>query len=188
VEIRGRTVRDITPELLRAAGVRFVHQDPTIVAGLSVLENLSVGGYETSAGRIRWRRERMRVRSLLHGWDMRIDPQADAGPLTAAEIAKLAMLKAIRMRPGDEPVHAVVLDEPTAALGPDDAAELLSWLRMTAQKRDVGVLFISHRIEEILEYADRVAVLRNGRIVADIATEGLGEDALVEHIVGRSLD
>src|SRR5690606_13081469 len=46
VEIRGRTVRDITPELLRAAGVRFVHQDPTIVAGLSVLENLSVGGYE----------------------------------------------------------------------------------------------------------------------------------------------
>lgn len=188
VEIRGRQVAGISAELLRSSGVRFVHQESTIVPGLSVVENLAVGGYETRAGRIRWRREAARVRDLLAEWGIDVDPAADAGTLGSATIAKLGMLKAIRMRPHDEPVHAVVLDEPTAALGQDDAAELLGWLRTMAERRDVGVLFISHRAEEILAYADRVSVLRGGRVVADLATDGLTPDELVAHIVGRSLE
>lgn len=188
VEIRGELVSEITPELLRTSGVRFVHQDSTIVPGISVLENLSVGGYETSGGRIRWRRERRRIRALLAEWAIEAEPDADVTTLSAAANAKLAVLKAIRMRPGDEPVHAIVLDEPTAALGPDDADELLTWLRMIATEQGVGILFISHRIEELLAYADRVVVLRGGRIVADAAARDLDADALVEHIVGAALE
>lgn len=128
------------------------------------------------------------MQELLDEWDLKISPDVDAGSLTAATVAKLGMLKAIRMRPGDEPVHVVVLDEPTAALGREDATELLTWLREMAERRGVGVLFISHRVEEILTYADRVAVLRGGRIVADVPVDGLEADELVAHIVGRSLD
>jgi ribose transport system ATP-binding protein len=181
-------VQDITPELLRRAGVRFVHQESTIVPGITVLENLAVGGYATRRGSIRWRHELERTRALLAEWDLQISPHADAGSLSSAELAKLGMLKAILVREGEEPVHAIVLDEPTAALGPDDAEELLTWLRTAARRRDVGVLFISHRIEEILGFADRVCVLRGGRIVADLATNDLSHDVLVSHIVGRALD
>ncbi|MBS1673637.1 MAG: sugar ABC transporter ATP-binding protein [Actinobacteria bacterium] len=188
LEIRGAAVGSVTPEMLRASGIRFVHQESTIVPGLTVLENLAVGGYETRSGRIRWRHEEQRVRELLGEWDLDVSPHDDAGRLSAAAVAKLGLLKAIRMRPGDEPVHAVVLDEPTAALGPDDAAELLGWLRSAARRSGVGVLFISHRIEEILGFADRVAVLRGGRVVADLPTTHLSPDELVAQIVGRSLE
>ncbi|GAB3633856.1 sugar ABC transporter ATP-binding protein [Microbacterium shaanxiense] len=187
IEIRGERIEGITPDLLRSAGVRFVHQEPTIVGGVSVLENLAAGSYETLGGRIRWRKERRRVRALLEEWRIPVDPSTNVARLSAAMVAKLALLKAIRMRPGDEPVHAIVLDEPTAALGREDADELLGWLRDIAQQQGVGILFISHRIEEILAFADSVAVLREGRIIVDGPTAGLSATALVEHIVGGAL-
>jgi len=188
IEIRGERIVGITPELLRASGVRFVHQEPTIVGGVTVLENLAAGGYETVGGRIRWRRERERVQVLLDEWSIEADPSMDVARLSAATVAKLALLKAIRMRPGEEPVHAIVLDEPTAALGRESAEELLLWLREIARQQDVGILFISHRLEEILGFADTVAVLRAGRIIAYEAVEDLTEKALVELIVGGTLD
>jgi len=73
-------------------------------------------------------------------------------------------------------------------LGRDDAAEMLGWVRELARGRDVGVLLIGHRLEEILATADRVAVLRNGRIVADTPVTQLDHDRLVEQIVGRAID
>lgn len=188
IEVRGSRVHEPTPELLREGGIRFVHQEPTVLPGISVMENLAVGGYESSAGRIRWGRERARVRALLDEWGLGLDPDADAGTLSAATIAKLAVLKAIRMRPGDEPVHAIVLDEPTASLGKEDAFELLGWLRETVERRGVGVLLISHRLDEILGFADRVLVLRSGRVVADRASDVLDERTLIEDIVGGELD
>lgn len=178
----------VTAETIRTAGIRFVHQDSGLVAGLSVLDNMLVGRYRGSAARrIRWREERASVRSLLDAWSVDADLDADVGSLALATVSKLAILRALRPDDG-EPLTAVILDEPTAALGRDDARELLTWMRRLAVDQGVGVLFITHRLEEIFAVADRIAVLRAGRIVTEGQTADFSHDALVEQIIGAKVD
>lgn len=189
IVISGVDVTDqISPELMRQKGVRFVHQDSALAGGMSVLDNMSVGNYRTGfLNRILWRQERESVRNLLARW--RIDAYTDANveSLPLPTVAKLAVLRALRTS-ADEKLNAVVLDEPTAALGQDDANEVMTWVRELAVQENVGILFISHRLEEILKVADHVAVLRNGKIVAHEPSRELSHDRLVEHIVGGAIE
>ncbi|MFC5993604.1 sugar ABC transporter ATP-binding protein [Pseudonocardia hispaniensis] len=186
IRIGGRAIGHLTPETARAAGVRFVHQDNTLVPGLSVLDNMLVGAYPTTRlGTIRWAREHRTVTGLLERWGIDARTTDDVGALPRATSAKLSVLRALRTRPG-ESLRAVILDEPTAALGKDDAAEVLEWIRGLAADNDVGVLFIGHRLDEILGVADSVAVLRGGRVVAHEPSRSLTHEQLVEHIVGTA--
>ncbi|MCR1783763.1 sugar ABC transporter ATP-binding protein [Nocardioides carbamazepini] len=178
----------IHPARARAAGVRFVHQESRMVAGMSVLENLLVDRLGTaSLGRLDWPAERRRAQAFLDEHGIDVDVRDDAGAITLADAAKIAIARAADPA-SDTDLRALILDEPTAALGRDDAAEMLDWVRTLARGRDVGVLLIGHRLEEILATADRVAVLRNGRIVADTPVTELDHDRLVEQIVGRAID
>jgi ribose transport system ATP-binding protein len=178
----------ISPEAARAAGLRFVHQDATLVHGLSVLDNMLVGNYRTGFARhIRWADERASVQAELDRWHIDVDVRDDPRDLPLATVAKLAVVRAMRTT-GDEHLSGLVLDEPTAALGRDDAREMLTWTRELAARENVGVLLIGHRIEEILSAADTVAVLRSGRIVAEEATADLTRESLVQQIVGRPVD
>ncbi|WP_375401657.1 sugar ABC transporter ATP-binding protein [uncultured Amnibacterium sp.] len=178
----------VTPKAVRDAGLRFVHQDSGLVAGLSVVDNMLVGRYRSGfGGHILWKQERESIRSLLARWSIDADLDADAGDLSLATIAKLAVLRALQSREGER-ITAIILDEPTAALGQDDAAELLHWLRDLATNQNVGVLFISHRLDEIFAAADQVAVLRSGRIVALRPVGAFDHASLVEAIIGTKLD
>lgn len=178
----------VHPGRARAAGVRFVHQDSRMVAGLSVLENLLVERLGTgSLSRLDWAAERRRAQEFLDEHGIGVDVRVDAGTVSLADAAKIAIARAAGPE-SDTGLRALILDEPTAALGRDDAAEMLEWARALARGRGVGVLLIGHRLEEILATADRVAVLRNGRIVADTAVADLDHDRLVEQIVGRAID
>ncbi|MCU1607274.1 MAG: Monosaccharide transporter ATP-binding protein family [Modestobacter sp.] len=187
--INGQEVEGhVSPEAARAAGLRFVHQDSTLVHGLSVLDNMLVGNYRTGFGyHIRWAAERASVQAELDRWHIDVDVRDDPRDLPLATVAKLAIVRAMRTT-GDEHLSGLVLDEPTAALGRDDAREMLTWTRELAAREDVGVLLIGHRIEEILSAADKVAVLRSGRIVAEQASAELTRERLVQHIVGRPVD
>ncbi|MDQ6525873.1 sugar ABC transporter ATP-binding protein [Nocardioides sp. LHD-245] len=178
----------IHPGQARAAGVRFVHQESRMVAGVSVLENLLTDRLGTgSLGRLDWPAERRRAQAFLDEHGIAVDVRDDAGRLTLADAAKIAIARAAGSE-SDTGLRALILDEPTAALGRDDAAEMLDWVRALARGRGVGVLLIGHRLEEILATADRVAVLRSGRIVADTSVAELDHDRLVEQIVGRAIE
>ena len=178
----------IHPARARAAGVRFVHQDSRMVAGMSVLENLLVDRLGAgSLGTLHWPDERRRAQAFLDEHGIDVDVRADAGTVSLAEAAKIAIARAAGPE-SDTGLRALILDEPTAALGRDDAAEMLGWVRALARGRGVGVLLIGHRLGEILSTADRAAVLRNGRIVADTPVAELDHDRLVEQIVGRAID
>ncbi|WP_436698789.1 sugar ABC transporter ATP-binding protein [Nocardioides sp. BYT-33-1] len=178
----------IHPARARAAGVRFVHQESRMVTGLSVLENLLVDRLAAgSLARLDWPAERRRAQAFLDDHGIGVDVRDDAGTLSLADAAKIAIARAAGPE-SDGGLRALILDEPTAALGRDDAAEMLDWVRALARSRAVGVLLIGHRLEEILATADRVAVLRNGRIVADTPVAELDHDRLVEQIVGRAID
>jgi ribose transport system ATP-binding protein len=189
IRIGGRPLgHRVRPDVVRAAGLRFVHQDSGLVPTISVVDNLLVGRYRTGfAGRIRWREERASARELLRRWNIDADLDAPAESLPLSTVAKLAILRALRTEDGEE-LTAVVLDEPTAALGQDDAAELLTWLRDLAINQHVGILFISHRLKEVLTVSDHVAVLRGGEIVLHRPASELDRHGLVEGIVGGTLD
>jgi ribose transport system ATP-binding protein len=177
----------VHPAHARAAGVRFVHQDSRMVPGLTVLENLLVDRLGTgSLVRLDWPTERRRAQAFLDEHGIDVDVRDDAGALSLANAAKIAIARAAG-QDGDSPLRALILDEPTAALGREDAAEMLGWVRDLARTRDVGVLLIGHRLEEVLATSDHVAVLRGGRIVASTPASELDHDRLVEQIVGRAI-
>ncbi|WP_375001257.1 sugar ABC transporter ATP-binding protein [Aeromicrobium sp. CTD01-1L150] len=177
----------VDPAAARAAGVRFVHQDAQMVPGLSVLENLLAGQLGSLRHRVDWNGHRDAMQRFLidHGID--VDVRLEAGAVSLGMAAKIAIARAIGTD-GAEPLRALILDEPTAALARDEADEMLSWVRELASARQVGVLLIGHRLDEILRTADSVAVLRDGRIVAHDRAADLTHDGLVRHVVGREVD
>lgn len=177
----------IRPQQVRAAGVRFVHQEKGFVAGMSVLDNMCLGrGYTVGlGGRIKWKQEARALERELERHNVKVSLAADAGELSIGTRAKLAIIRALYKTAGEER-QLIVLDEPTAAMAGDEALALGHWLRETAQRESLGVLFICHRIEELLEVSDRVSVLRGGAIVATFRSSSATTDEVVEALVGTS--
>ncbi|MGA1554925.1 MAG: sugar ABC transporter ATP-binding protein [Ilumatobacteraceae bacterium] len=169
--------------------IRIVHQDLGLVPTLSTVENLGLGrGYHTGTiGNIRWRHEVRRAQQLLLGFGLAPDVRRPVVMLSAAERAAVAIVRALQdwddSRPG-----LLVLDEPTASLNRGEVDALFREVRRVAD-RGAGVLFVSHMIDEVLELADRITVLRDGRVVTSgEPVERLDARRLVELIVGRSVD
>ena len=166
--------------------IRIVHQDLGLVPGLSTVDNLGLGrGYETgAAGRVLWRREVARAQDLLLAFGLAPDVREPIASLSAAERAAVAIVRALQ----DWDVTQsglLVLDEPTASLNRGEVDALFSEVRRVASL-GAGVLFVSHMLDEVLELADRITVLRDGKVVASgVAAGDLDEAALVELIVGR---
>ncbi len=178
----------VNPHEIRKAGVRFVHQDNGFIAGMSVLDNMCLGrGYSCGpAWKIKWREEKNSIREELLRHNVPVDLDADAKTLSVAAKAKLAIIRALYRRPGEE-LTTVVLDEPTAAMGREEAAGLGKWLRELASREGLGVLFIGHRPQELREIADRISVLRNGKIVATFNSSGVTNEEIVEALVGSRI-
>jgi ribose transport system ATP-binding protein len=180
----------MTPAGARAMGLRFVHQDAGVFADMSIAENLSLGrAYATGfGGRVRWRELTRRSLAELEVVGLDCDPSAMLGSLGAARQTLVAIARALA-DVGDNsesPESVLILDEPTAALPSQEARTLLGTLgRLTA--RGLAVLLITHRLDEVIGVADRVSVLRDGRMITSVDGSSLTEEKLVEHIVGRPL-
>jgi ribose transport system ATP-binding protein len=172
------------PHLL---GLSFVHQDLGLVPEMTVLENLRVGSYETGFGwRIRWRRERQNVREALSQFGLdHISPGAEIGSLREVERAMVAIVRALEQLKGLTR-GVLVLDEPTAYLPRDGVERLFDAVR-TAAEAGFGVLFVTHRLEEVRALTDRVTILRDGEHAGTADTASLTERDLIERILGRAL-
>lgn len=169
--------------------IRIVHQDLGLVPTLSTVENLGLGrGYHTgAAGRILWRAEVRRAQELLLAFGLAPDVRQPVGRLSPAERAAVAIVRALQdwdaTRPG-----LLVLDEPTASLNRGEVDALFREVRRVAEQ-GAAVLFVSHMLDEVLTLADRVTVLRDGKVVASgEPVHQLDERRLVELIVGRPVD
>jgi ribose transport system ATP-binding protein len=173
------------PKAARLHGLRFVHQQPTIFRELSVAENLSIGrGFDTDpTGRIRWRATRGDAAQILKQFQIPARPRDRVSELSPASHTMLEIARALHDH-GDQHASVLVLDEPTAALPPEEVAMLMGMLRRYAESGHAIVL-VSHRLDEVLEVADRFTVLRDGKGVADVERDGLTHERLVELIVGR---
>src|SRR3954452_11578651 len=177
-----------TPGRAHAAGLRFVHQQPAVFPDLTVAENLAIGaGFPRGlGGRIDWSRLNARTAELLAKYNVPARPKAPLRTLRAADRSRVAIIRAMQdLVEGDEGV--LILDEPTAALPDREVEHLLDSLRTYAENGQT-ILYVSHRLDEVLSVADRITVLRDGRKVATVEAKGLSEGDLIELIVGRPID
>ena len=168
-------------------GLAFVHQDLGLIDDATVLENVRVRRYSVAPGwRIPWRRERQYVRRILEEFGLDIDPDARVSTLRQAEKAQIAILRAYDQLNAVER-GLLVLDEPTPYLPRDGVERVFQTVRDVAARK-FGVLFVSHRLEEVFELTDTVTVLRDGKIVDCSPTSSLDEEKLIHRILGFSLD
>lgn len=173
----------------QSCGLRFVHQQPTVFPNLTVMDNLCVGGsFVVGPARgIRWRSTRAHVRAVLDRFGIDAGPDDVLGALSPAKRTMVEIARALQDADlGGQCVLA--LDEPTAALPHKEVDLLLPMLRRFASESGQAILFVSHRLDEIVQIADRVTVLRDGRNVATIEHDRLDAGSLAEAIVGRPLE
>lgn len=168
-----------------AAGIRFVHQELGLIGNMDTVDNLGVGrGYEVSAGRIRWRRERRRACGLLDALGVNIDVSVNVEELTLAERTLIAMARATDVSRGN--LRFLVLDEPTASLSGPDAARLFDVVKRL-RGNGVGIVLVSHHLDEVMDIADRITVLRDGSRVGTFDKAHLNREKLIELMIGRRL-
>ncbi|MFE9442184.1 sugar ABC transporter ATP-binding protein [Streptomyces sp. NPDC006602] len=158
----------------------FIHQDLGLVEWMTVAENIALGtGYPRRRGLISWRTARTRCVEALEIVAGHLAPDARIADLTRAERSLVAIARALSSR-----AELVVLDEPTASLPAADCARLFDVLRRLCD-RDHGIIYVSHRLDEVYQVADSFAVLRDGRIISQGRLAGHSPARLVQDIVGR---
>ncbi|MFJ8630750.1 sugar ABC transporter ATP-binding protein [Streptomyces sp. NPDC093568] len=163
-----------------ARRMSFIHQDLGLVEWMTVAENIALStGYSRRAGLISWRRTRERCAEALRTVAGHLDPDAPVALLAPAERSLVAIARALAAR-----ARLVVLDEPTARLPAADCARLFAVLHALRDSGH-GILYVTHRLDEVYEVADRFAVLRDGRLVSQGQLAGHSPARLVHDITGE---
>jgi ribose transport system ATP-binding protein len=173
--------------LARQAGVHVVHQDLGVFADLSVAENLSLGhGYDTSmVGTVRWSRLHRRAAELIERFEIDAAPRTPLRSLSQSNRTLVAIARALQG--GSHEDSLLILDEPTSSLPAHEVDQLHAHLRRFAAAGQ-AIVYVTHRLDEVLSLTDRVTALRDGRVVGNADTKTLSEDDLVRMIVGADIE
>lgn len=188
VFMRGEPVPlPIRPGQSSRVGLRFLHQDVGVVRTMTVLENLRVGRFRTSGyGRLLWRDERRAAKAILAEMQLDIDPDTLVRDVPGAERALIGFMRAVQGM-DHERGEVLILDEPTAFLPAPSVEKIFTAVRAIA-RRGSAVVFVSHRLDEVMAIADRTTVLRDGRSVETVATRQTNQRKLVTAMLARELD
>lgn len=180
--LEGKPVLFKSPIEALRAGVATIYQEFTLVPALNVSENLFLG---SGGGHIGWldhARERLKSHEVLARLGIDLDPDTRVSDLTIAHQQLVEIARALLAD-----CRILVMDEPTAALTPREVEKLFVVLRELAA-RGIGIIFVSHRLNEVFSIADRITVMRDGATVVTQMTRELTRRQLIEHMVGRSID
>ena len=187
IEVDGRPLPAGQPRAALAAGIGMVHQHFTLADNLSVLDNVLLGREPLWQPFSRRAAARAKLLAQAQRFGLTVDPQARVGSLSVGERQRVEILKALNAAESTGGgVRVLILDEPTAVLTPQETASLFASLRQMVAS-GVALIFISHKLDEVLQIADRVAVLRAGRLVADLPAGQVDKATLAEAMVGRTV-
>jgi ribose transport system ATP-binding protein len=182
IRIDGHDVRISSPRDAERAGVSVIYQEFNLVPTLTARENLFLGREHTLGPLTSAAAEHRRALELFARLGVRVDPEAPVSELTVAQQQSVEIAKAISRR-----ARILVMDEPTAALTAQEA-EALFRLITDLRARGMGIIYVSHRLDEVFRLADRVTVMRDGRHVATRPAREVTRAALIEMMVGRKLE
>ena len=169
-----------SPQDSRALGLGMVYQHFTLVSQMSVAENLVLGRAEIPAT-IDWKAEHQALSQFMRAMPFRLDPTLPVASLSAGEKQKLEILKQLYFGR-----RFLVLDEPTSVLTPDEADQVLSEMRGLADRGTLTVVLITHKLREVMRFAQDVTVMRGGRIVATTDVPSTSIDELAQRMFGQS--
>ena len=181
IEVFGRPLPPGEPKAALAAGIGMVHQHFTLADNLTVLDNIALGAQSLARPRLDYQRVRTRIGQLARDFGLAVNPDALVSSLTVGERQRVEILKALY-----RDARILILDEPTAVLTPGEADALFATLRALVGK-GLAVIFISHKLHEVLAISSRVLVLRGGRLTGERLTEGATRQDLAELMVGREV-
>jgi rhamnose transport system ATP-binding protein len=180
--VDGQVVPHMTPATSHALGIAAIYQQPALFPDLTVSENIALALESPRPfTRVDWRRRRTAAVELLERAGAAIDPDALAGTLTMPEQQLVEIAKALGAR-----ARVVIMDEPTTSLTDREVTQLFDVI--ARMRRDgVGIIYISHRLEEVTTIADRITVLRDGETAGTLPRAAASASALVAMMVGREL-
>jgi general nucleoside transport system ATP-binding protein len=182
IRVKGQPVTFHSPKDAIEAGIGMVHQHFMLIPVMTVAENVILANEPTTKGVfLDYRAAEARVRELARTFGFAIDPDARIQDISVGQEQRVEILKALYRR-----ADILILDEPTAVLTPQEAEELFEILR-TLVREGMSVIFISHKLNEVLEIADRISVLRRGKLVDTVSREGATERGLARLMVGREV-
>jgi len=181
IAIDGRETRFRTPQDSRRAGVAVIHQEFNLVPGLTAVENIFLGQEVTRAGFVLRKTERERAAALFRRLGVGIDLDVPCRRLTTAQQQLVEIAKALAFD-----ARIIVMDEPSAALTSHEVERLFEIIRDLKQ-HGIGVIYVSHRLDEIFAIADRVTVLRDGGNVGERPIGAITRNEIIELMVGREL-
>jgi ABC-type sugar transport system ATPase subunit len=181
LELAGTAVRPRTPLEANALGIAVIHQELSLIGPMSVADNIFLGRTPTRAGLVRDRRQREEARAWMRELGLEIDVRrpVEQFPVSVRQLIEIAKALSHRAR-------LIVMDEPTSALSAPEVERLFALIQSLKQ-RGCGIVYITHRMEEIRCIADRITVLRDGRWVGTAPAPELPARKLIQWMVGRDV-
>lgn len=182
IELDGKIYQSISPSLASSLGIEVIYQEFNLMPTLSVAENIYMGHHPKKHGLIDYKEMDRRCNELFKSMGISIDPHMIVSDLSTAYMQMVEIAKALA-----KDVRILIMDEPTAPL---TANEVEILFRLMGRLHDMGVtiIYISHRLNEIFQVADRLTVIRDGRKIGTYATEEMTREKLIQKMVGRELN
>lgn len=181
MRLAGNPVRLANSQEAQAQGVAAIYQEPMVFPDLDVAENIFISHRNRGAW-VRWGKMYEDAEKILSDLGMNLDVRAPASGLTLASQQAVEIAKAISLN-----VKVLIMDEPTASLSNHEVEQLFKVARKL-QQENVAVLFISHRLDEVFEIADRITVLRDGQHISTRPVAEVTRESLIQEMVGREVD
>jgi simple sugar transport system ATP-binding protein len=182
IEVMGQPLPAGDPKAALAAGIGMVHQHFTLADNLSVLDNVMMGSEPLWQPFTRKRQALEHLQQVAQRFGLAVDPKALVGSLSVGERQRVEILKALYRG-----AKILILDEPTAVLTPQESEDLFKVLGMMVAE-GLSIIFISHKLGEVLRVSHRVAVLRSGHLVAEAPAQGTSQGQLAQWMVGHAID
>jgi ABC-type sugar transport system ATPase subunit len=178
IYVDGKPVSFEQPREALASGICMVYQETSLVPTMTAAQNIELGNEKLLT---RFRTLNIQAQQLLQSLNFHVDPATPVGLLGTAKKQMVEIARAIYNK-----ARVIVFDEPTASLTPEEIVHFFNLVR-DLRARGVAIIYISHALEESLQIADRITVLRDGRLVITAPAKSLTRDALVQHMVGRQV-
>ena len=164
------------------AGIAIIHQELSMMPSLTVIENMFMGRMQGRLGIINWGDLERRTRQAMDLIDLHVDPHARVQDLTISQRQMIEIARALSAN-----AKLIIMDEPNSSLSSTESERLFEVIE-TLKQRDIAIIYVSHKIEEVLRISDRITVLRDGKYVGTIDRQEASEQRIVGMMVGRELD
>jgi simple sugar transport system ATP-binding protein len=181
VRVAGSPVHPASPREAERLGLSTVYQEVNLIASLSIAENIGLGRQPGRLGWLNWPALRRHARAALARLELDLDVDAELGSLPLALQQMVAIARALDLQ-----AKLLVLDEPTASLDEKEVAELFKIMRQL-RAAGLGIVFVTHFLDQVYEVSDRLTVLRNGELVGEFPIANLGRLELVSKMLGREV-